>query len=160
MAILFSEIISTLLTVHLILAIALVASLFISFYTILVLVKKDIGKYRIYKLSTLLTMLLYFITWILGLMLYPTFKIEVFEGNFATNFPILAGMFEIKEHIGGIALLPAFAVMALVGFYDLSNRNNLPKLKLTIQLTTFVAFAILFKMIFGFIFTGFDPVGV
>jgi len=38
-------------------------------------------------------------------------------------------------------------------FFDLSERENLPKFKLAMQLQTFVTFAALFKMIMGFIFT-------
>lgn len=154
MAVIFEDISSTLLTIHLILAISLIVSIIASYYFVIFQVKKDSTKFKTYKLASLIGMLLYFGTWFLGIAIYPVFKVNVMEPDFDPNQPILAGLFEIKEHVGGIAVVPAIAVILLHIFFDLSERENQPKFKLAMQLQTFVTFAALFKMIMGFVFTG------
>ena len=153
MAVIFEDVSSTLLTIHLIMAIGLIVSVIASYYIVLFQVKKDSTKFRTFKLASLIGMLLYFGTWFLGIAIYPVFKVNVMVPDFDPNEPILAGLFEIKEHVGGIAVIPALAVVLLHVFFDLSERENLPKFKLAMQLQTFVTFAALFKMIMGFIFT-------
>jgi len=152
MAVIFESIASTILTIHLILAIVLVVSLIASYYFVVFQVKKDASKFKTFRLASLIGMLLYFSTWFLGIAIYPVFKVNVMVVDFDVSLPILAGLFEIKEHVGGIAVVPAIAVILLHVFFDLSDRENQPKFKLALQLQTFVTFATLFKMIMGFVF--------
>ena len=153
MAVIFEDFSSTLLTIHLILAIGLIMSIIASYYLVLFQVKKDSTKFRTFKLASLIGMLLYFSTWFLGIAIYPIFKVNVMVPDFDPSQPILAGLFEIKEHVGGIAVIPAIAVVLLHVFFDLSDRENLSKFKITMHLQTFVTFAALFKMVMGFVFT-------
>ncbi len=153
MAVIFEDISSILLTIHLILAIGLIVSIIASYYFVLFQVKKDSTKFKTFRLASLIGMLLYFGTWFLGIAIYPVFKVNVMVPDFDPTQPVLAGLFEIKEHVGGIAVIPAIAVILLHLFFDLSDRENMPKFKLAMQLQTFVTFAVLFKMIMGFIFT-------
>jgi len=152
MAVIFEGFQGVLLIIHLILALSLVFTLVYSYIVLIKQIKVDSTKFETYKKVVTYSMLLYFCTWFVGIAIYPIFKVNVMVPYFDKDLPVLAGLFEIKEHVGGIAVIPALAVILLNKLFDLSKSENRQKFILCVQLTTIVAFATFLKMILGFVF--------
>ncbi|MFQ6049755.1 MAG: hypothetical protein ACE5J0_01815 [Candidatus Paceibacterales bacterium] len=56
----------------------------------------------------------YLLTFILGLLIYPVFRIKVRAEYFDPELPWLTGLFEIKEFIGAIGV---FIALVLLGYH-------------------------------------------
>lgn len=56
----------------------------------------------------------YILTFVLGLLIYPVFRIRVRAEYFDIKLPWLTGLFEIKEYITALGL---FIALVLLGFY-------------------------------------------
>ena len=56
----------------------------------------------------------YVLTFILGLLIYPVFRIKVRAEYFDFKLPWLTGLFEIKEYVAAIGL---FVALILLGYY-------------------------------------------
>lgn len=56
----------------------------------------------------------YILTFILGLLIYPVFRIQIRAAYFDPQLPWLTGFFEIKEYVGAIGL---FVALVLLGYY-------------------------------------------
>lgn len=56
----------------------------------------------------------YLASFILGLLIYPVFRIKVRAEYFDPQLPWLTGLFEIKEYLGAIGL---FIALVLIGYY-------------------------------------------
>lgn len=64
--------------------------------------------------ASLIGIWVYLISFILGLLIYPVFRIKVRAEYFDPQLPWLTGLFEIKEYIGAIGL---FIALVLLGYY-------------------------------------------
>ncbi|MBI2038478.1 MAG: hypothetical protein HYT19_00960 [Candidatus Nealsonbacteria bacterium] len=56
----------------------------------------------------------YILTFVLGLLIYPVFRIKVRAEYFDIKLPWLSGLFEIKEYLAAIGF---FIALTLLGFY-------------------------------------------
>ncbi|OGZ23331.1 MAG: hypothetical protein A3A08_02380 [Candidatus Nealsonbacteria bacterium RIFCSPLOWO2_01_FULL_41_9] len=56
----------------------------------------------------------YILTFILGLLIYPVFRIKVRAEYFDLKLPWLTGLFEIKEYVTAIGF---FVALVLLGYY-------------------------------------------
>ena len=64
--------------------------------------------------SSLLGILAYIFSFLLGLLIYPVFRVKVRAEYFDLKLPWLTGLFEIKEYVGAIGL---FIALVLLGYY-------------------------------------------
>lgn len=98
----------------------------------------------------------YIASFIFGLLIYPVFRVNVRAADFDKFRPWATGLFEIKEHIGAIALFTAIGTILLVN----SVKENSDKRTKNIFnfLVATVALIFLIKFIFGFILSGLNKI--
>lgn len=98
----------------------------------------------------------YLASFILGLLIYPTFRVNVRAENFDKVKPWATGLFEVKEHIGSIAL---FAVLGIMILASTTNEKSTKERKRLFTFLVGVITAIfIFKFISGFILAGLDKI--
>lgn len=68
----------------------------------------------------------YAITFVLGGMIYPTFRIRVRHDHLDAALPWATGLFEIKELGASIALIPAVGVWLLTRVIDFKSIEHRP----------------------------------
>lgn len=83
----------------------------------------------------------YVITFVLGLMIYPVFRIQVRMYDFDINRQWATGIFEIKEHISVLAFF-AVIVISILSLY-----RNLEESELWIKRLYFFSISISFLII-------------
>ena len=98
----------------------------------------------------------YIATFILGLLIYPVFRVNVRAADFDKARPWATGLFEAKEHIGAIALFAAIGILVLAKTTDEKSDDN--RKKVFIFLVSTVAVVFLVKFIFGFILSGLNRI--
>ena len=92
-------------------------------------------------------------TFILGLLIYPVFRIKVRAEYFDEKMPWLTGLFEIKEYVGAIGL---FIALVLLGYYLFFKIDQAEKpIKQSFINLLFVLFLITLFEAFVGIFLGF-----
>src|SRR3990172_4313245 len=106
---------SILLGVHLVAAVIALIALLASFSYIILASEKD---WQMGVRAAVYGSYAYIITLILGLLIYPVFRIKVRAENFDKVKPWATGIFEVKEHIGSIALFAAIAIIVLASSTD------------------------------------------
>lgn len=83
-------------------------------------------------------------TFVLGALIYPTFRVEVRAAVFDETMPWLTGLFEMKEHLAALGLMPAIGIIILgriVDFHHVGDRRYLPAVAgLAIFMMAVVAF--------------------
>mgnify|MGYP005858345311 CR=1 FL=1 len=100
--------------------------------------------------ASLIGILAYLISFILGLLIYPVFRIKVRAEYFDPQLPWLTGLFEIKEYLGAIGL---FIALILLGYYYFFKIEESEKpIKQSFINLLFILFLItLFKAVVGII---------
>jgi hypothetical protein len=100
--------------------------------------------------ASLVGIISYLLSFILGLLIYPVFRIKVRAEYFDPKLPWLTGLFEIKEYVGAIGL---FIALVLLGYYLFFKIEQSEKpIKQSFINLLFVLFLIaLFKAIIGII---------
>lgn len=93
----------------------------------------------------------YLFSFILGLLIYPVFRINVRAADFDKVRPWATGLFEIKEHIGSIALFAAIAIIFLAKTINEKTDSKTKRIFSFLVMTVFLVFAL--KFVFGFILT-------
>lgn len=73
---------------------------------------------KLQRLYAKVTGALYLVTFTLGLLVYPAFRVDVRAAYFDAELPLATGFFEVKEHWLGLGLL------ALAAYYGLSRRHD------------------------------------
>ena len=92
-------------------------------------------------------------TFILGLLVYPVFRIKVRAKYFDAKMPWLTGLFEIKEYVGAIGL---FIALVLLGYYLFFKIDQAEKpIKQSFINLLFILFLITLFEAFVGIFLGF-----
>ena len=94
----------------------------------------------------------YIVSFVIGLLIYPVFRVNVRAADFDKARPWATGLFEVKEHIGAIALFAAIAIIVLAGSTNEKTENN-RKTLFTFLVGT-VALVFIVKFITGFILSG------
>lgn len=95
----------------------------------------------------------YLLTFVLGLLIYPVFRIKVRAEYFDPKLPWLTGLFEIKEYIGAIGVFIAFVLLGYHYFFKIEEAEK--PIKQSFINLLFVLFLItLFKAFVG-VFLGF-----
>lgn len=139
---------SLLLIVHLVLAIITLVGLIGGFIQI---IKKRPDWKKINRF-VIIGSLGYLITWILGLLIYPVFRVNVRAVSFDSYLPWATGLFEVKEHVGSIGLIATLALFAFAYYFGKEDSSRTVKLTYA-QLITFVLLVTLFKAAAGIILT-------
>ena len=95
----------------------------------------------------------YLISFVLGLLIYPVFKVRVRAEYFDHELPWLTGLFEIKEYVGAIGL---FIALVLLGYYYFFKIGETEKpIKQSFINLLFILFLITLFIAFVGIFLGF-----
>lgn len=66
----------------------------------------------------------YLISFVLGLLIYPVFRIKVRAEYFDRKLPWLTGLFEIKEYVGAIGLFIAFVLLGYYLFFKIDRAEK------------------------------------
>lgn len=94
----------------------------------------------------------YLSSFVLGLLIYPVFRIKVRAEYFDPQLPWLTGLFEIKEYIGAIGLFIALVLLGYCYFFKMGEAKK--PIKQSFINLLFILFLItLFKAFVG-IFLG------
>jgi len=76
------------------------------------------------RLHSLILLIAYLSTWILGTLIYPTFRIRVRADLLDKTYPWATGLFEIKEHAATLILIPVIAIYAMGRKLDFGNAQD------------------------------------
>ncbi|PIZ00239.1 hypothetical protein COY62_03700 [bacterium (Candidatus Howlettbacteria) CG_4_10_14_0_8_um_filter_40_9] len=139
---------SILLGIHLVTAIVSLIALLAAFSYIVLASNKD---WKTGVKASILGAWGYIVTFVLGLLIYPVFRVKVRAADFDKVRPWATGIFEVKEHIGAIALFAAIAVIVLAGSTNDKSEDNRKKLFTFLVSTVTLVFVI--KFIAGFVLT-------
>lgn len=95
----------------------------------------------------------YLLSFILGLLIYPVFRIKVRAEYFDPQLPWLTGLFEIKEYVGAIGLFIALVLLSYYYFFKIGEAEK--PIKQSFINLLFILFLITLFMTFVGIFLGF-----
>ncbi len=87
----------------------------------------------------------YSITFVLGGLIYPTFRIRVRHDYLDAVLPWATGIFEIKELGASLALFPAIGVWLLVRAIDFKQREHAPYAIACIAMASYVVLVLTFN---------------
>ena len=103
--------------------------------------------------TSLIGLWAYILTFVLGLLIYPVFKIRVRAEYFDRQLPWLTGLFEIKEYLSAIGLFIALVLLGYCYFFRLGESEK--PIKQSFINLLFVLFLITLFSAFVGIFLGF-----
>jgi len=66
----------------------------------------------------------YLVAMALGALLYPAFRLQVRGELFDAHMPWLTGLFEIKEHLASLGLVPAIGILVLSRVLDFRSHDD------------------------------------
>jgi hypothetical protein len=66
----------------------------------------------------------YLISFVLGAMVYPTFRVRVRHDYFDPQLPWATAMFEMKEHCAALGLLPALLLLYIALHFDFAATRD------------------------------------
>ena len=78
------------------------------------------------RLHATLLLIFYGATYVLGALIYPTFRVRVRGGFLDATFPWATGLFEIKEHGATLMLLPVAGLFVMSRILDFSRSAHRP----------------------------------
>jgi hypothetical protein len=84
--------------------------------------RRDSVRSRLHARTLLIA---YWGTYTIGAMIYPTFRVRVRAELLDRVHPVLSGLFEIKEHIATLMLLPVIAIFVLSRLGESTSRSTL-----------------------------------
>jgi len=76
------------------------------------------------RLHALILAIAYGCTWILGTLVYPTFRVRVRADLLDKTYPWATGLFEIKEHAATLLVFPVIAIYAMGRKLDFEDEND------------------------------------
>ena len=132
---------------------AAMATLFLLFLATLYLFWRPESDWRLGGRFTFWGSLFYILTWVLGLLIYPVFRVKVRAEYFDPELPWATGLFEIKEHIGSLGLFAALSLLVLTSFVPKREETNDSR-KLYLILLWLVFLITIFKAGAGFFLRG------
>lgn len=104
------------------------------------------------KKFTLWSSISYLASFLLGALIYPTFRYYVRALYLDENVPIGTGLFEIKEHLSSLGIIIILASILVV--YNSDYKKERKKLLFHFGLFSLLLFIMVFKTIVGFYLTG------
>ena len=87
----------------------------------------------------------YLLTMLMGTIIYPAFRVEVRAELFDTTMPWLTGLFEIKEHLAALGIVPAIMLLVIGRLLDFHHVNDRRYLPIVSGLAAFVLAIVLFN---------------
>ena len=120
--VIFESIAKPLLFLHLLAGIAVVATAIHLLCRFVIKARGRRGLLRLVRLHALLLLIFYTCTVVLGALLYPTFRVRVRHEYFDEHVPFATSLFEIKEHLAALGLLPV--VLLYVIAHQLQFRDQ------------------------------------
>jgi hypothetical protein len=79
---------------------------------------------KLRRTYAVVTAISYGVCFLLGLWIYPTFRVEVRAAHFDVALPWATAAFEVKEHWAGLGLFCAAALVPLVRTVDPRRRDS------------------------------------
>jgi hypothetical protein len=101
------------------------------------------------RLHTLTLLLAYVSTYVLGALIYPTFRVRVRAEILDPSYPWATGLFEIKEHAASLLLLPVVAIFVLARVVDAGAEADRRYLSLLRGLAGVVLCAVVYNACVG-----------
>jgi len=83
---------------------------------------------RLERLHATTLLVAYNLCWLLGAVIYPTFRIRVRADLFDPELPWATGLFEVKEHLATVGLVCVWALWLLVRHQPSETRRREPLL--------------------------------
>jgi len=74
--------------------------------------------------ASLIGILGYIFSFVLGLLIYPVFRVKVRAEYFDQKLPWLTGLFEIKEYVSAIGLFVAFVLLGYYLFFKIADSEK------------------------------------
>ncbi|MBI3203702.1 MAG: hypothetical protein HYZ29_19340 [Myxococcales bacterium] len=87
----------------------------------------------------------YLSTYLLGAVIYPTFRVRVRADLLDRHYPWATGLFEIKEHAASIVLVPVLAIVILSRVLDPRQEHDRRHMLLLRGLTGLVLVVLLYN---------------
>jgi hypothetical protein len=138
---------------------AALATLFFLFLAVLYLLFREEPDWQLGAKLTLWGSAAYVLTWALGLLIYPVFRVKVRAAYFDPQIPWATGLFEVKEHVGSLGLFAALALVLLTPLLQAKEKEtekSVKKLYLTLLILVFLI--TVFKAGTGFFLRGLKSV--
>lgn len=107
------------------------------------------GLFRIKRMHTRILLVSYGLTFLLGCVIYPTFRVRVRHDFLDAQVPLATALFEIKEHLAVLALLPVITLYWLSQSLDFRDPDDRRYLGLFSGLLFFVLAVIFFNSCVG-----------
>ncbi len=95
---------------------------------------------------------------LLGGIMYPTFRVRVRQDYLDTALPWATGLFEIKEHLATLGVVPVAAIFLLSRFLNVKEPAHRAYLPLYVGLVGFVLTVVVFNSWCGWYLTSLRPV--
>lgn len=92
-------------------------------------------EWRVGRILGLISSSGYILTFVLGLLIYPVFRVKVRVYDFDLMRPWATGIFEIKEHLSSLGLLAAIGILVIAISLKLEE-SSLPTKKLYASLVS------------------------
>lgn len=93
-----------------------------------------------------------------GALIYPPFRYDVRHVYLDDAHPHLTGLFEIKEHLAALGLLPAIAIYVLVRLTAWTSGGARPMYPVLTVLGIFVLGVLLYNTLFGWYLASEHPI--
>jgi hypothetical protein len=136
-----------LLMLHLLVTFALIGSMS---HNLLIVIGYMRGKFNKRKLEIFyakISLWIYAITYVLGALIYPAFRVYIRGDFFDPSLPWATGLFEVKEHWGALGLAFFFAYYILRRNFDPEAERE--KLYLYVPLCLLLNLILWYKTIIG-----------
>jgi hypothetical protein len=97
------------------------------------------------RLHALILAVSYAATFVLGMLVYPTFRIRIRYEWLDAAAPHATALFEAKEHLAALGLVPAIGLYMLTRVLDLNDEADRQYRSLFLVMNLFVAAVLLFN---------------
>jgi len=147
--IIFESISKPLLFLHLVTAVIAMASAIHLCVRFTMALRGRKGLFRIKKMHAQILAISYSISFILGAIIYPTFRVRVRYEYFDKELPWATMLFEIKEHYAAIALLPVLALYVISSRLDFTRHEDRHYVPLCFCLLVVILIALFYNAVAG-----------
>jgi len=107
------------------------------------------GLFRIKKVHAQILAVSYTFSFVLGAMLYPTFRVRVRHEYFDVDLPWATALFEVKEHYAALALLPVLALYVISSKLDFTQSEDRRYVPLCYVLLSATILALFYNAVAG-----------
>lgn len=136
-----------LLLAHLFVTIVLVGSMTHNLLIVINYLRGKFGKQKLEWLYVRVSLWAYLITYVIGALIYPAYRIHIRQDYFDPQLPWAIGLFEVKEHWGAVGLALFFVYYFLRRSFQPSQEKD--KLSLYVPLCFLLNIILWYKVVVG-----------